>query len=100
MEMNGTFGGPDTDYALSVIQTADGYVFTGMTLSYGAGDYDMWILKIIESEIIDTTTTTTIPTTTPTTTTTTTDVSPGFEYGIVTLILLVFFLSRKRKQKN
>ncbi|MHA2247035.1 MAG: hypothetical protein ACXADY_18975 [Candidatus Hodarchaeales archaeon] len=63
----------------------------------------MWILKIIESEIIDTTTTTTIPTTTPTTpttTTTTTDGSPGFEYGIVTLILLVFFLSRKRKQKN
>jgi len=41
------YGGNDNDYALSVQQTTDGgYIVGGYTRSFGAGNYDCWILKL------------------------------------------------------
>jgi hypothetical protein len=46
MEWNQTYGGADHDYAYSVVETGDGeYVIAGFTKSYGAGDYDIWLVK-------------------------------------------------------
>jgi parallel beta-helix repeat protein len=43
---NKTFGGTETDMALSVQRTIDnGYIIAGSTKSYGAGLYDAWIVK-------------------------------------------------------
>jgi hypothetical protein len=40
-------GGTDKDFAYSMIQTADGgYALAGYTMSFGAGSYDMYILKL------------------------------------------------------
>jgi len=46
VEWDRTFGGSGDDYGYSVLQTADGgYVLVGNTSSYGAGGYDMWLIK-------------------------------------------------------
>jgi hypothetical protein len=46
MQWSNTYGGAGIDYARSVIQTSDGgYAIAGCTSSYGAGDFDYWLVK-------------------------------------------------------
>jgi len=41
-----TYGGTSDDWAESMIQTSDGgYVLAGLTKSFGAGDFDFWLVK-------------------------------------------------------
>jgi uncharacterized delta-60 repeat protein len=41
------YGGIDNDYAMSIQQTSDGgYIVAGTTGSFGAGDMDLWVLKL------------------------------------------------------
>jgi len=46
MQWNQTYGGTGFDRAYSVVQTSDeGYTLAGVTDSFGAGDYDFWLVK-------------------------------------------------------
>jgi uncharacterized delta-60 repeat protein len=50
-----TIGGTGNDYARSVIQASDGgYIIAGWTNSYGAGNYDMYIVKLTATGALDT----------------------------------------------
>lgn len=47
VEWQKTYGGSGVDYALSIQQTKDeGYIVVGATYSFGAGDKDVWVLKL------------------------------------------------------
>lgn len=40
-------GGADNDYAFSIVQTKDGgYAVAGETSSKGAGQEDVWVIKL------------------------------------------------------
>ena len=46
MEWNRTYGGTNSDYAYSVVQTVDGgYALAGWTWSFGAVSDDVWLVK-------------------------------------------------------
>jgi hypothetical protein len=46
MQWNKTYGGTGTEIGLSVVRTADGgYALAGQTSSFGAGDWDAWLIK-------------------------------------------------------
>jgi hypothetical protein len=48
-EWSRTFGGTERDWARSVQQTADGgFIIAGNTASFGAGQYDAWLIEIDE----------------------------------------------------
>jgi hypothetical protein len=46
VQWNQTYGGASGDVAYSLVQTGDGgYALAGHTESYGAGNYDVWLVK-------------------------------------------------------
>jgi hypothetical protein len=46
MEWNQTYGGDDYDYACALVEASDGgYAITGTTSSFGAGNWDVWLVK-------------------------------------------------------
>jgi hypothetical protein len=45
-QWNRTYGGIKSDYASSVVQTSDGgYAIAGSSYSFGAGNWDFWLVK-------------------------------------------------------
>jgi len=45
-EWNQTYGGTDNDHAISLVITSDGGIaIVGYTASFGAGNYDFWLVK-------------------------------------------------------
>jgi uncharacterized delta-60 repeat protein len=49
-----TYSGGDDDIAYSIQQTSDdGYVVTGYTKSFGAGNWDFWVLKLNSYGTVD-----------------------------------------------
>ncbi len=88
-QWNMTFGGKFRDEADYVSQTKDGgYVLAGSTLSYGAGDWTAWLIKV-SGEPSGTATTSLGGTT---------EKAAGFEavLAITTLSMVAFALWRKR----
>lgn len=54
IEWQRAYGGSDEDWSTSIHTTNDGgYVVVGITTSFGAGDYDYWILKLSASGDIE-----------------------------------------------
>lgn len=50
LQWSKTVGGTDFDYAYSIIQTSDGgFAVAGKTVSYGAGGYDVYVVKLSSS---------------------------------------------------
>lgn len=45
---NMTIGGTGNDYIDSALQISGGYMLLGNTNSYGDGDYDLWLVKIVD----------------------------------------------------
>jgi hypothetical protein len=46
MQWNQTYGGTKTDEAYALVQASDGgYALAGLTNSFGAGNYDFWLVK-------------------------------------------------------
>ena len=42
-----TFGGIESENGFSVQQTSDGgYIIAGSMMPYGAGDFDVWLVKV------------------------------------------------------
>ena len=53
IEWQKTYGGIDDDYTRSIQQTSDGgYIVAGDTHSFGAGDDDIWVLKLDSSGVV------------------------------------------------
>jgi hypothetical protein len=47
VQWNNTYGGTSRDKTAALVQTTDGgYALTGETLSFGAGNWDSWLVKI------------------------------------------------------
>jgi len=54
VEWQKTYGGINRDIAASIQQAADGgYIAAGQTKSFGAGDKDIWVLKLRPDGSID-----------------------------------------------
>ena len=46
VQWNQTYGGPDDDQGVSMVETSDGgYTIIGYTYSFGAGGHDIWLVK-------------------------------------------------------
>jgi len=54
IDWQNTYGGTGDEYAYSIQQTGDGgYIVAGFTDSFGAGNYDIWALKLDSTGAVD-----------------------------------------------